>query len=55
VGVFLPNNRDIVDFWGEEILRLRAPDDGYSIKYILVYMLDSTRTRDHDRKYYICI
>jgi len=51
VGVLFPDNRNIVDFRSEEILRLRASDDGNSIKYVLVHMLGSTCTGDHARKY----
>lgn len=53
MGVFLPNDRDIMDLRGEEVLRLRASDDGYSVKYILVHMLDFTRAGDHACKYHV--
>lgn len=32
VGMFLPNDRDIVDFRSKEILRLRTSDDGNSFE-----------------------
>lgn len=50
VGMLLPNNRNIMDFRSEEILRLRASNDGNSIKQVLVHMLGSTCTVDHARK-----
>lgn len=51
VGMFLPNDRYIVDFRSEEILRLRASDDGNSFEQILVHMLGSIRAGDHGREY----
>lgn len=53
MGVFLPNDRYLMDLRGAEVLRLRAPDDGNSIEQVLVYLLDPTRTGHHGRKYYI--
>lgn len=55
VGVLLPDDRDIVDFRGAEVLRLRASDDGDTIEQILVHILGPICAGNHGRKYYTAL
>lgn len=51
LGMLLPNDRDIVDLRGEEVLRLHPPDDGHTIEQVLVHLLGGVRASDHGREY----
>lgn len=47
MGLFFPNDRDIVDFWSEKVLQLYSSDDGNRIEQILVHMLGGACTDDY--------